>query len=71
MIDKEIGEIRRHLRRDRSSITHLYGCYVNFCNEHEFSPCHERSLSKGITEYTGMRLKTYSIAGKSVRHFTD
>lgn len=29
MIDKEIGEIRRHLRRDRSAITHLYGCYVN------------------------------------------
>ncbi len=29
MIDKEIGEIRRHLRRDRSNMTHLYGCYVN------------------------------------------
>ncbi len=29
MIDKEIGEIRRHLRRDRSNITHLFGCYVN------------------------------------------
>lgn len=29
MIDKEISEIRRHLRRDRSNMTHLYGCYVN------------------------------------------
>lgn len=29
MIDKEIGEIRRHLRRDRSNITAIYGCYVN------------------------------------------
>ena len=29
MIDKEIGEIRRHLRRDRSNITHIFGCYVN------------------------------------------
>lgn len=29
MIDKEIGEIRRHLRRERSSITAIYGCYVN------------------------------------------
>ena len=29
MIDKEISEIRRHLRRDRSNITALYGCYVN------------------------------------------
>ncbi len=29
MIDKEISELRRHLRRERSGITHLYGCYVN------------------------------------------
>lgn len=29
MIDKEIGEIRRHLRRDRSNMTAIYGCYVN------------------------------------------
>lgn len=29
MIDKEISEIRRHLRRDRSNMTHLFGCYVN------------------------------------------
>ena len=29
MIDKEIGEIRRHLRRERSNIAALYGCYVN------------------------------------------
>lgn len=29
MIDKEIGEIRRHLRRERSNITNIYGCYVN------------------------------------------
>jgi len=29
MNDKEIGEIRRHLRRDRSNITSIYGCYVN------------------------------------------
>ena len=29
MNDKEIGEIRRHLRRDRANITHIFGCYVN------------------------------------------
>lgn len=29
MIDKEIGEIRRRQRRERSNITHLFGCYVN------------------------------------------
>ena len=29
MNEKEIGEIRRRQRRDRSNITHIYGCYVN------------------------------------------
>ncbi len=29
MNEKEIGELRRHLRRDRSNMTHVYGCYVN------------------------------------------
>lgn len=29
MNEKEIGELRRHLRRDRSNMTNIYGCYVN------------------------------------------
>ena len=29
MNDKEIGELRRHLRRDRSKMPTIYGCYVN------------------------------------------
>ncbi len=29
MNDKENGEIRRHLRPDRSNITAIFGCYVN------------------------------------------
>ena len=29
MNEKEIGEIRRHMRRDRSNMTTIYGCYVN------------------------------------------
>ena len=29
MYDKEIGELRRHLRRDRSNMTAVCGCYVN------------------------------------------
>lgn len=29
MNEKEVGEIRRHLRRDRSNITKIYGCFVN------------------------------------------
>lgn len=29
MNEKEVGEIRRHLRRDRSNMTAVFGCYVN------------------------------------------
>ena len=29
MNTKEIGEIRRRVRRDRSNMTAIYGCYVN------------------------------------------
>ncbi|MBQ7341188.1 MAG: DUF4317 domain-containing protein [Oscillospiraceae bacterium] len=29
MNQKEIGEIRRRIRRDRSNMTSIYGCYVN------------------------------------------
>jgi len=33
MTEKEIGEIRRHIRRDRSNMTGLYGCFVNESKE--------------------------------------
>ena len=29
MNTREVGEIRRHTRRDRSNMTAIYGCYVN------------------------------------------
>lgn len=29
MNEKEVGELRRHLRRDRSNMTAIYGCFVN------------------------------------------
>ena len=29
MNNREIGEIRRRVRRDRSNMTAIYGCYVN------------------------------------------
>ena len=53
------------------SLPEVYGYYVSFCNEHDFSPCLDRTLSKRITEYTGMRLKTHTVAGKSVKLFTE
>ena len=33
MNEKEIGEIRRRVRRDRSNMTAIFGCYVNSQNE--------------------------------------
>ncbi len=33
MNEREIGEIRRRTRRDRSNMTSIYGCYVNGQNE--------------------------------------
>lgn len=33
MNEKEISEIRRRVRRDRSNMTAIYGCYVNAQNE--------------------------------------
>jgi len=42
MNEKEIGEIRRHLRRDRSNMTAIYGCYVN--DNHEIISEFRQSL---------------------------
>ena len=33
MNDKEIGELRRRLRPDRTNITSVYGCYVSDSRE--------------------------------------
>lgn len=33
MNTKEIGELRRRIRKDRTGITHIYGCYVNGSKE--------------------------------------
>lgn len=33
MNTKEIGELRRRIRKDKTSITHIYGCYVNGSKE--------------------------------------
>ena len=30
---KEVAEVRRHIRRDRSNMTAIYGCYVNMSKE--------------------------------------
>ena len=33
MNEKEVSELRRHFRQDRSNITHIRGCYVNEAKE--------------------------------------
>ena len=33
MIDKEVSELRRRFRADRTAINHIYGCYVNTFGE--------------------------------------
>ena len=33
MNQRELNEIRRRIRLDRSSISHIYGCYVNSSRE--------------------------------------
>lgn len=33
MNTKEIGELRRHIRKDRCNMTEIYGCYVNSVKE--------------------------------------
>ena len=33
MIDKEVAELRRRYRSDKSNITKIYGCYVNLKGE--------------------------------------
>ncbi len=40
---KEIGEIRRRIRRDRTNITKLYGCYVN--SQKEIVSCFTKSVA--------------------------
>ena len=73
MIDKEIGEIRRHLRRDRSSITHLYGCYVNDAKEivSEFQQSVAMMPENESDKYFGLLRRTLSGAlGKNLIDLT-
>ena len=38
MNEKEVGELRRRLRPEKNSITHIRGCYVNEMGE-SVAPC--------------------------------
>lgn len=59
---KEVAEIRRHIRRDRSNMTAIYGCYVNDNKEivSEFR-CSTAMMSENEGDkYFGLLRKTLS-----------
>lgn len=80
MIDREISELRRRFRADRTAITHIYGCYVNSFGEilAEFDeslallPAHEQEkylelLKKGISGSLGRSLSELSFSTAQVQ----
>ena len=62
MNDKEIGEIRRRTRRDRSNMTSIYGCYVNGQKEiiSEFRQSVGMMPENESEKYFGLLKKTLS-----------
>ncbi len=62
MNEKEIGEIRRHIRRERCNMTAIYGCYVN--NQKEIVSQYKSStglMSENEAErYFGLMKRTLS-----------
>ena len=79
MNQKELGEIRRRIKPERSSITHIYGCYVNGGKEiisyidesvglmsAEESEKYFTLLRKSLSGGLGRRLLELSFATKQV-----
>ena len=62
MNEKEIGELRRHLRRDRSNMTTIYGCYVNDQKEiiSQFSQSLGMMLENEAEKYFALLKRTLS-----------
>lgn len=62
MNEKEIGELRRRTRRDRSNMTSIYGCYVNAQKEivSEFRQSVGMMPENEAEKYFGLLKKTLS-----------
>lgn len=62
MNEKEIGEIRRRTRRDRSNMTSIYGCYVNSQKEiiSEFRQSVGMMPENEAEKYFGLMKRTLS-----------
>lgn len=70
---KEIGEIRRRVRRDRSNMTEIYGCYVNESNEivAEFRKSTAIMSENDAEKYFGLLRKSLSgTVGKNLIDIT-
>lgn len=71
MTQKEIGEIRRHTRRDRSNITTLYGCFVK--DDKEIISQFKQSLGT-MPENEAFHFFTYlskNLSGTPGKHLID
>lgn len=68
---KEVAEIRRHIRRDRSNMTAIYGCYVNDNKEiiSEFRSSTGMMSENEGEKYFGLLRKTLS--GTIGKHVID
>lgn len=73
MNEKEVGEIRRRVRRDRSNMTAIYGCYVNDRKEiiSEFKQSTGIMPENEAEKYFGLLKRTLSGAiGKNLIDIT-
>ncbi len=73
MNEKEIGEIRRRVRRDRSNMTNIYGCYVNSQKEivSEFSQSLGMMPENEAEKYFGLMKRALSgSVGKNLHDIT-
>ena len=68
---KEVAEIRRHIRRDRSNMTAIYGCYVNANKEivSEFRSSTGMMSENEGDKYFGLLRKT--LTGTIGKHLID
>ena len=79
MIDKEVAELRRRFRQDRTAITRIYGCYINqfaeivatFDDSLTMLPVEEQEkyldlLKKGISGTIGKTLSDISFSTSQV-----
>ena len=68
---KEVAEIRRHIRRDRSNMTAIYGCYVNSSKEivAEFRSSTGMMSENEGDKYFGLLRKT--LTGTIGKHLID